>query len=231
MKNEVKTCEDLNKIIYSEIFRSLQNKTQLFYYEEGNHFRTRLTHSLEVEKIALNIANGLNEKLSSIGREDTLLDLTLVQAIALSHDIGHTPFGRIGERVIDEILSRKDPIGLLNKKHKNLIFFKHNINSARILKEMEVSTFEIIDGACKHTKIEKKNYDYGEKKEDPYELNKLYKGKYKTYALKSNAFTLEGQVVAIADEIAQRISDFDDILDNRHIERIKSFLPDIKKSY
>lgn len=214
---------DLNKIIYSEYFRSMQNKTQLFYYNAGNHFRTRLTHTLEVEKIALNISKSIIDKNPNLK-----IDLNLISEIALAHDIGHTPFGHVGERVLNDIVSRNDCIGLLNPSHSKRLFFKHNINSAFILKELNIEDFKIIDGVCKHTSVLKKNIDYGENT-DPYKLKRIYTGKYKKYMYEQYSFSLEGQIVAIADEIAQRISDIDDILDNRHIEKIYDIFFDVPK--
>lgn len=123
---------DRDRIIHSKSFRRLMHKTQVFLAPEGDHFRTRLTHTIEVSQIARTISRGagLNE------------DLT--EAIALGHDLGHTPFGHSGEAVLNEI----HPGG-----------FKHNIQSLRVVDVLEpVSgkrgmnlTYEVRDGILNHT--------------------------------------------------------------------------------
>lgn len=91
----VRTCfqRDVDKITHSKAFRRLMHKTQVFLQPEGDHYRTRLTHTLEVSRIARTIARGLG------------LNEDLTEAIALGHDLGHTPFGHAGERALDEIYS------------------------------------------------------------------------------------------------------------------------------
>lgn len=123
---------DRDRIIHSKSFRRLMHKTQVFLAPEGDHFRTRLTHTIEVSQIARTIARslGLNE------------DLT--EAIAMGHDLGHTPFGHNGEKVLDRI-------------HKN--GFHHNIQSLRVADVLESSgtrrgmnlTEEVRDGILNHT--------------------------------------------------------------------------------
>lgn len=115
---------DRDRILFSRAFRRLEHKAQIYSHERGDHFRTRLTHTLEVLQIARNISRylGLNE------------DLT--EAIALGHDIGHTPFGHEGERVLDQILSGKAEYKEL-KYEINYTGFKHNFNSLKVLDEIE----------------------------------------------------------------------------------------------
>ena len=123
---------DRDRILHSKAFRRLMHKTQVFLAPEGDHYRTRLTHTLEVSQIARSIARGL------------ALNEDLAEAIAMGHDLGHTPFGHNGEQSLDE-------------RHKN--GFKHNEQSLRVVELLENSegrqgmnlTFEVRDGILKHT--------------------------------------------------------------------------------
>lgn len=124
-------CRDRDRIIHCKAFRRLKQKTQVFLSPQGDHYRTRLTHTLEVAQIARTIARaaGINE------------DLT--EAIALGHDLGHTPFGHAGERALDGLC----PHG-----------FKHYEQSVRVVEQLEKErrglnlTFETINGIGNHTK-------------------------------------------------------------------------------
>ena len=91
---DVRTCfqRDRDRILHSKSFRRLKNKTQVFLKPEDDHYRTRLTHTLEVSQIARTIAKAL------------LLNEDLTEAIALGHDLGHTPYGHAGEKALDELL-------------------------------------------------------------------------------------------------------------------------------
>ena len=120
---------DRDRIIYSKAFRRLKHKTQVFLSPEGDHYRTRLTHTLEVSQIARTLARSLK------------LNEDLTEAIALGHDLGHTPFGHAGERVLNEIC----PHG-----------FKHNEHSIRVVEVLEKGnglnlTWEVRDGIKNHT--------------------------------------------------------------------------------
>ena len=135
---EEKPCEmrtefqrDRDRIIYCKAFRRLKNKTQVFFSPEGDHYVTRLTHTLDVAQIARSIARSLS------------LNEDLTEAIALGHDLGHTPFGHSGERILDK-LSKNG--------------FKHNVQSVRVVDVLEKDgrglnlTFEVKDGILNHTK-------------------------------------------------------------------------------
>ncbi|MGE5678259.1 MAG: deoxyguanosinetriphosphate triphosphohydrolase [Pseudomonadota bacterium] len=121
---------DRDRILHSKAFRRLKHKTQVFISPEGDHYRTRLTHTLEVSQIARTIARALR------------LNEDLTEAIALGHDLGHTPFGHAGEKVLDEI----HPGG-----------FKHNEQSLRVVDMLEGGkglnlTWEVRDGILNHVK-------------------------------------------------------------------------------
>lgn len=120
---------DRDRIIHSKGFRRLQFKTQVFLAPEGDHYRTRLTHTLEVAQVARTIARGLR------------LNEDLTEAIALAHDLGHTPFGHIGERTLDEL----HPGG-----------FKHYMQSLRMVDKLERKgglnlTHEVRNGIINHS--------------------------------------------------------------------------------
>ena len=160
-----------------------------------------MTHSLEVNQIAKAIAYALN------------LNLDLTEAIALGHDLGHTPFGHQGERTLDDILSGKEKVGIEidGKLLEQKCFggFKHNYQSARILAQLEEKyivhpglnvSVQVIEGVLKHTKIKPKEIALEDFLEKEY-LEKIEINKESEIQVCSS---LEGQVVAIADEIAQR---------------------------
>ncbi|MCL2766741.1 MAG: deoxyguanosinetriphosphate triphosphohydrolase [Peptococcaceae bacterium] len=120
---------DRDRIIHSKSFRRLEYKTQVFSIPEGDHYRTRLTHTLEVAQIARTIARAL------------LLNEDLTEAIALGHDLGHTPFGHAGEDALNQVFSPG---------------FKHNEHSLRVVDVLEKGTglnltFEVRDGILNHT--------------------------------------------------------------------------------
>ncbi len=120
---------DRDRIIHCKAFRRLMHKTQVFISPEGDHFRTRLTHTLEVSQIARTIARALR------------LNEDLTEAISLGHDLGHTPFGHSGERALDKIHDQG---------------FKHNVQSLRVVEDIEEKkglnlTWEVRDGIVNHS--------------------------------------------------------------------------------
>lgn len=117
---------DRDRIVHSKAFRRLKHKTQVFFSPMGDHYRTRMTHTFEVSQISRTIARALR------------LNEDLTEAIALGHDLGHTPFGHTGEYVLNELL----PDG-----------FRHNEQSVRVVSEIEDLnlTYETIDGILNHT--------------------------------------------------------------------------------
>lgn len=164
---------DRDKIVHAKSFRRLSHKTQVFLAAEGDHFRTRLTHTLEVAQIARTIARalGLNE------------DLT--EAIALGHDLGHTPFGHTGEAALAASIARCMGIAADDPRVAGL--YRHNEQSLRVVESVENDgrglnlTAEVRDGILRHTGPER-------------------------------ADTLEGRIVAVADRIAYVNHDIDDAI-------------------
>tara|TARA_Y100001934_G_scaffold195052_1_gene230033 strand:+ start:1058 stop:2206 length:1149 start_codon:yes stop_codon:yes gene_type:complete len=127
---------DRDRIIHTSAFRRLEYKTQVFVYHEGDYYRTRLTHSLEVAQIARSICKSLQ------------LNEDLAESIALSHDLGHPPFGHTGQDVLNRLMKENGG-------------FEHNKQSLRIVKLLEKRypefnglnlTWEVLEGICKHTK-------------------------------------------------------------------------------
>lgn len=200
---------DWERIVNSTAFRRMVDKAQIFSAEKGDYFRTRMTHTLEVNQIAKAIAYALH------------LNLDLTEAIALGHDLGHTPFGHQGERTLNDILSGKIDAGIVTDKKKleeERCYggFKHNYQSARILTQLENKyvdfaglnvSAQVVEGVLKHTKLKKdiRIEDFV----SPEYLEKIYIDENEE---RQPIASLEGQVVAIADEIAQRGHDVDDAL-------------------
>src|SRR5690242_13254092 len=125
---------DRDRIVHSKAFRRLRHKTQVFVDPEGDHFRTRLTHTLETTGIARGVARALR------------LNEDLVEAIGLGHDLGHPPFGHAGEQALDELIRERGGGG-----------FRHNEHSLRVVEKLERGgrglnlTEEVRDGIRKHT--------------------------------------------------------------------------------
>ncbi len=182
---------DRDRIIHSAAFRRLEYKTQVFVNHEGDYYRTRLTHTIEVAQIARTIALALR------------LNVDLVEAIALAHDLGHTPFGHSGEDALNELMI----------KHGG---FNHNLQGLRVVDVLEERypdfpglnlTWEVREGIVKHSSA----FDQGVKIKglDPHQMP-----------------TLETQVADIADEIAYDNHDLDDgltsgLLKEKDLEKLE----------
>ena len=176
---------DRDRIIHSSSFRRLKHKTQVFVNTEGDHYRTRLTHSMEVSQIARTLTRslGLNEDLS--------------ETLSLSHDLGHAPFGHAGEEALSECM-------------KNYGGFNHNIQTLRIVTSLENKyykfyglnlTIETLDGLIKHNGPVKNIVPY----------KKILKKNLFNNKITFNAFpSLEAQVAAISDDIAYNNHDLED---------------------
>lgn len=175
---------DRDRIIHCAAFRRLEYKTQVFVNHEGDYYRTRLTHTLEVAQIARGIARNLR------------LNEELTEAVALAHDLGHTPFGHAGESALDVLMSEYGG-------------FEHNLQSLRVVEMLEERypnfpglnlTFETREGLAKHSSYhDSPSADLSE---------------YKM----SLAPTLEAQIINIADEIAYNNHDIDDGLESSLIQ-------------
>jgi dGTPase len=193
---------DRDRVIHSSAFRRLQYKTQVFVNHEGDYYRTRITHTMEVAQIARSIARSLG------------LNQDLTEAIALAHDLGHTPFGHSGEKVLNEIMKADGG-------------FEHNAQSYRIVTHLEDKypefkglnlSYEVLEGVDKHrTRYDRPGGD-GEQ------------------------YTLEAQIVDLADEIAYTSHDIDDGLTSklltfegldsvplwkRNIEKVRAHYPNL----
>ncbi|RJP94234.1 MAG: deoxyguanosinetriphosphate triphosphohydrolase [Desulfobacteraceae bacterium] len=169
--------QDRDRIVYSNSFRRLKHKTQVFLSPLGDHYRTRLTHTLEVAEVARTISRAMR------------LNEDLAEAIALGHDLGHTPFGHSGETALKEIFSPD---------------FSHNIQSLRVVDILERNgkglnlTYEVRDGIIKHSKGF---------------------GPILPTDAKEKACTIEGRIVRIADIIAYLNHDLDDAIRSGVITR------------
>jgi dGTPase len=180
-------ARDRDRIIHSSAFRRLKEKTQVFVAHEGDHYRTRLTHSLEVAQIARSLSTALG------------LDNDLAETIALAHDLGHPPFGHAGEDQIDESMK---PFG----------GFDHNVQTFRVVAKLEHRypdfeglnlTWETLEGIIKH------NGPVTEKLVRPsWNMVKTFD---RSYDLKLGTWaSAEAQVAAVADDIAYNNHDVDD---------------------
>jgi len=186
---------DCDRIIHSAAFRRLAHKTQVFVYHEGDHYRTRLTHTLEVVQIARSLARALG------------LDEDLAEALALAHDLGHPPFGHAGERALDECLSASGG-------------FDHNAHALRIVTDLERRyaafnglnlSWETLEGLVKHNGplTNREGEPVGRYSRQGLPAAIIAYSKIQDLELWSYA-SAEAQVAALSDDIAYDAHDIDD---------------------
>jgi dGTPase len=186
---------DCDRVIHCTAFRRLKHKTQVFVFHEGDHYRTRLTHSLEVAQIARALARQLG------------LDEDLTEALALAHDLGHPPFGHAGERALDACL----------QAHGG---FDHNAQALRVVTSLEHRypefdglnlTWETLEGIVKHNGPLTDRTGAAVGRYRDHGIPSGVSDYITTYDLELSSFaSLEAQVAAIADDIAYDAHDIDD---------------------
>lgn len=192
---------DRDRVIHSRAFRRLEAKTQVFTQRHSDHFRNRLTHTIEVAQIARTIAAQLG------------LNVDLVEALALVHDVGHPPFGHAGEKALDAAM----------REHG--YFFDHNLHALRIVEDFELRyaafrglnlTFEVREGIIKHS------HDYPA---DQFP-------ELREYLLECRP-PLEAQLIDVADEIAYSTADLDDGFESHllTLEQIRKGVPVFEQCY
>src|SRR5579871_1389805 len=192
---------DRDRVIHSRAFRRLEAKTQVFTRRFSDHFRNRLTHTIEVAQISRTIAAQLD------------LNVDLVEALALVHDIGHPPFGHAGEKALDAAM----------RAHGD--FFDHNLHALRIVEDFEQRyaafpglnlTFEVREGIIKHSR----DYDAARFPE------------LREYLLDQRP-PLEAQLIDLTDEIAYNTADLDDGYEARllTLENIRESVPVFERFY
>ncbi|UFZ05918.1 deoxyguanosinetriphosphate triphosphohydrolase [Bradyrhizobium ontarionense] len=203
---------DCDRVIHSTAFRRLKHKTQVFVFHEGDHYRTRLTHSLEVAQIARALARQLG------------LDEDLTETLALAHDIGHPPFGHAGERALNRCM----------EAHGG---FDHNAQTLRIVTAFEQRypdfdglnlTWESLEGIVKHNGPLQQPVPQGIA-----EFNARFDLELRSYA------SLEAQVAALSDDIAYDAHDIDDGLraglftvdDLREVPLLAAMIAEIDRQY
>lgn len=186
---------DRDRVIHSTGFRRLKHKTQVFVYHEGDHYRTRLTHSLEVAQIARSIARTLG------------LDEDLAEALSLAHDLGHTPFGHAGETALDRAMA-------------DFGGFDHNAQTVRLVTKLERRyadfdglnlSWETLEGLIKHNGpiIDGKGVPTATYSDKPIPGNLLEIAQERDIDVTRFA-TLEAQAAALSDDIAYNAHDIDD---------------------
>jgi dGTPase len=209
---------DRDRILHSTAFRRLTHKTQVFVYHEGDHYRSRLTHSLEVAQIARSMARMLK------------LDEDLAEALALAHDLGHPPFGHAGERALDDVM-------------RNWGGFDHNAQSLRVVTLLERKyaaydglnlAWETLEGLVKHNGPISGPHAGGG---DPTGAIASYSSRHD---LELGAFpSAEAQVAALADDIAYNNHDLDDglragllsIADLREVPIVRRYLDLVERAH
>jgi len=216
-KNRTAFQRDRDRIIHASAFRRLKYKTQVFVYDEGDHFRTRLTHTLEVAQITRSIARAL------------MVNEDLAEGIALAHDLGHTPFAHIGEEYLADCMK---PYG----------GFEHNDQSLRVLTTLERKyprwpglnlTWETLEGVVKHNGPLYGKHDLGEVHIAVRELQAQMDLELDTHA------SLEAQVAALSDDIAYNNHDVEDGLraglftidDLKDVPLLGTVIADIENEY
>ncbi len=186
---------DRDRVVHARAFRRLEAKTQVFTRRYSDHFRNRLTHTLEVAQIARTVAAQLG------------LNVDLVEALALVHDVGHPPFGHAGEKALDAAM------------HEHGFSFDHNLHALRIVEDFEVRyaafrglnlTFEVREGIIKHSR-DYSTQSFPELAEYLLDLRP----------------PLEAQLIDVADEVAYNTADLDDGLEAKllSLEQIRKGLP------
>ena len=217
-------ARDRDRIIHASAFRRLKQKTQVFVAHEGDHFRTRLTHSLEVAQVARAIARNLR------------LDEDLTEALSLAHDLGHTPFGHAGERELNALMQ---PYG----------GFDHNAQTLRIVTQLEQRyaaydglnlTWETLEGLVKHNGplIDERGNAVGRYRETGVpsaiiEYVEAHELRLATFA------SAEAQVAALSDDIAYNAHDIDDglraklfnVIDLGDVPLVGQALGEVLKAY
>ncbi len=221
-ESATRTCfqRDRDRIIHCGAFRRLKYKTQVFVYHEGDHYRTRLTHTLEVAQIARTLARAL------------MVNEDLAETVALAHDLGHTPFAHVGEDVMESCM--RDVGG-----------FDHNDQSLRILTWLERRypkwpglnmTWETLEGVAKHNGpvlAKGQNAEDAGLPVSVTSVNRQMDLQLHTYA------SLEAQVAALADDIAYNNHDVEDGLraglflldDLRDVPLLKDIIPRVERDY
>ena len=214
-RKEPRFMLDRDHIFYSKAFRRLAGKAQVYITGEDEAKRTRLTHTLEVSQIARPIAQMLG------------LDVDLVEAIALGHDLGHTPFGHAGERILHEIMTVQEnhPLGMpcpLDRAKYKSVFdtflgFKHNLQSVVVAAQLEKSCDNRGLNLTEFTLYGMQGHSdsvYKEGKVSNHNQLGYYTRYLETYCQRDEepAWSLEGLLVAQADEIAQIHHDMEDAL-------------------
>jgi dGTPase len=217
-------ARDRDRLVHSSAFRRLKHKTQVFVYHEGDHYRTRLTHTIEVAQIARAIGRALG------------VDEDLTEALALAHDLGHTPFGHAGERALDQLMNQHGG-------------FDHNAQSLRIVTRLERRyaqfdglnlTWETLEGLVKHNGplMDDQGHAIGKYRDKGLpaaiiEYSEAHDLELARYA------SIEAQVAALSDDIAYNAHDIDDglraglfkVIDLGDIPLVGTALAEVLKLY